>query len=83
MRRIKVVAEDELEPVRSPFPHLSGAKPEDDIARFLRALVETPVGAVFERDDGIAPYLEHVLTRLLLRPRRLRSTAREHRVIAG
>ena len=52
---------------------------EDGIARLLRACVETPTEAVFERDDGIAPYEKHMLTTVLLRPRRLSSTVREHR----
>ena len=39
--------------------------------------METPVEAVFERDDGIAPYEKHMLRTLLLRPRRLSSSATE------
>ena len=44
---------------------------EDGIARCLRACVETPIEAVFESDDDIAPYEKHILMTMRLRRRRL------------
>ena len=57
MRKVRIVAKVELEPVRFLLPHPSEAKPEHGIASFLRAWSETPGGAVFERDDEIHGFI--------------------------